>query len=397
MVGQTPGQQLMHAETALLQRLAHSWEQQQALLLLNPPDDPTHYSDLNLCGVLHDRYDQFLRWSATATDTVPVWFDTRLPAAEYSLAASPPTTVVMFLPKGKARLTAQLQLLASSLSAGSEVVLIGAIKSGIKSAGKIMSTYCSEVSKLDAARHCQALRGKLTKRPNQPDVDVAFDALYGSWSLSMAELQPASANVEIEADPDNAALHNTERLPITTLPGVFASGHLDPGSHLLLLTLLEHREQLPRSGSLLDYGCGSGVLSLIMHQLLPMLSITAVDVDSWALQAANKTLTGVDQLRILPSAKAGDIDGRYDLIVSNPPFHQNFLQTTSTTAGFLQQLPQLLASRGQCWLVANRFLPYEQIINSAGLKLTKVVDTPEYKIIRISRTGSANKPARKTR
>jgi len=354
----------MQPETSLLLRLAAGWPQ-RSLLLINPPDAPADYFALPLSGVLQDRFDQYQRWKTAQSDALPVWFATHLERAQMP----PSDVVIVFLPKGKARLQAQLLWLAA-VGPGLEIVLIGANKAGIKSAGKLMSLHCHQVRKLDAARHCQALVGTLQQTAD------GFDSLYAHWQMHAADLSPSGDD----------ATDNSQALPdmtITTLPGVFASGHLDAGSRLLLQTLIAAQYSLPRTGALLDYGCGCGVLAALTHRLLPELTITAVDTDAWALAAARKTLSGSDLVSVQASASASDISGSYELIVSNPPFHRQFQHTTAITASFLQQLPQLLSRHGQCWLVANRFLPYERMLATTGLSFEQAAATREFKILRI--------------
>jgi len=355
----------MSPETALLQRLASDWSQ-RSLLLINPADGPADYSGLNIAGAVHDQFDLFQRWQTVQSDALPVWFATHV------ISESMPAfdCAVLFLPKGKARLQAQLQLLANTAPPGAEIILIGAIKSGIKSAGNLMSSHCDKVRKLDAARHCQALIGKL--RPT----NAGIESLYAQWKLTDKDFNATGDGLNVLDD-----------LSITTLPGVFASGHLDAGSELLLHTLIAHRNSLPQSGTLLDYGCGCGVLTAVMHRLLPKLGVIAVDVDAWALAAAQRTLATMDQISIKPSACATDIDGKHALIISNPPFHRQFRQTVTITERFLQQLPQLLSRHGQCWVVANGFLPYESMLTKAGLSFEKVATTEEFKVLRIEHTA----------
>jgi len=358
----------MQPETSLLQRLAGNWPADRALLLINPPDTPAEHAGLCIAGVLHDQYDQHLRWAQAASEQLPVWFATHLSAQQMPGC----DRVILFLPKGKARLQAQLHWLASACRPGTQIVLIGAIKSGIKSAGRLLSPHCDPVQKLDAARHCQAIAGTL--RPDSVvSAAAGISAMMQSWSLAATDLAAGDA---VHGLP--------ESMNITTLPGVFASGRLDAGSELLLQTLVMAQASLPRSGALLDYACGSGVLAAVVHQLLPQLSVTAVDVDAWALAACRCTLAGVPDIDIRPSARADDVTGRYELIISNPPFHRQFQQTTSITAGFLQQLPQLLSRQGQCWLVANRFLPYEHMLADSRLNHVEVAANAEYKLLRIT-------------
>ncbi len=344
----------MRNETALLLRLNAHNALQTPLLLINPPDDPDAYHGLIIAGVLHDNYQQHLRWQHTET---PTWFGCHLP--EQQLNQNTASTVVLFLPKGKQRLLAQLQLLPGRVFVNSRLLVIGAIDAGIKSAGKKIDAFCDRTGKLDAARHCQAWSGVLK---DQPKTDLS--SLIKLWPLTFS-------------------VHTSN---IASLPGVFADGRLDTGSRLLIETFNGCQNRLPKIKQMLDFGCGSGVLSLTIAQLIPDMSIKAVDSDAFALHAAALTFQqNKIQGSISATALPADIAGQYDLIVSNPPFHQGNTQTTQLSQAFIQQLPKLLNRNGQAWIVANQFLNYEAICRACGLKVTREAANNAFKVLLIKR------------
>jgi len=318
----------MHNETTLLLRLHSHQVLSTPLLLINPPGSPGDYQALNIIGVLHDDHQNHTRWQHL---DIPVWFGCHIPDETIQLNAD--TSTVLFLPKGKQRLLAQLRLLAGRIPVNSRLVVIGAVNAGIKSTGKKLQGFCQTIQKLDSARHCQAWSGNW-----QATQQITLAELQQSWPLPLED----------------------KTLNVTSLPGVFADGHLDNGSRLLLAAMHEYQSNWRSTKSLLDFGCGAGVLSAAITQIRPDIAVTAVDCDAFALQATTATFKN-NQITADVSATAtpDDLNGRYDLIISNPPFHQGISQTTVVTERFIQRLPKLLARRGQAWIVANRFLNYE--------------------------------------
>jgi release factor glutamine methyltransferase len=78
---------------------------------------------------------------------------------------------------------------------------------------------------------------------------------------------------------------------------------------------------------ILDIGTGSGCIAIALAKHLPKAAVTAVDISAPALQTArqNATLNQVDihfiQADILKTEVAmKQIDGAFDIIVSNPPY-----------------------------------------------------------------------------
>lgn len=73
----------------------------------------------------------------------------------------------------------------------------------------------------------------------------------------------------------------------------------------------------------LDLGTGAGVIAVSLARYLPRARVTAVDISPHALRLAheNAVLNGVeDRVSFLESDWFSGVTGRFDLIVSNPPY-----------------------------------------------------------------------------
>ena len=73
----------------------------------------------------------------------------------------------------------------------------------------------------------------------------------------------------------------------------------------------------------LDLGTGSGVIAVCLAKFLPNARVTAVDVsvDALSLARENARSNGVmERIAFVESDWWSRIDGRYDLVVSNPPY-----------------------------------------------------------------------------
>ena len=103
-----------------------------------------------------------------------------------------------------------------------------------------------------------------------------------------------------------------------TLPGVFSHGQLDKATAILL----EHIPA-PANGRVLDLACGSGVIGLTYKLRNPKLDITLSDTDAFALRSAQLNSVRLQApAEIIASDGLKDIDGKFDYILTNPPFHQ---------------------------------------------------------------------------
>jgi 16S rRNA (guanine1207-N2)-methyltransferase len=259
--------------------------------------------------------------------------------------------LLIFIPKAKKETQYILANLTPYLSDNAHIVLVGEKACGIKSASSLLTPYCSQVNSLDSARHCSLLFGQLTKKV------AAFD--QKQWIKEY--------DLKI----------NDTILKINTLPGVFSYGELDTGTHLLLNNMPEKMQ-----GSLLDFGCGAGVIACYLKQKHTDLQVDLIDISAFALASAELTFT---KNKLEGNVFASDIlscvDKKYNHIVSNPPFHSGKKTDYSATETLIEKSPDFLKKSGSLTLVANHFLKYEPLLNKTFSVVTTKDETTKFKIL----------------
>jgi len=119
--------------------------------------------------------------------------------------------------------------------------------------------------------------------------------------------------------PDNekkiAFSFRNQSFAFTTNSGLFSHARVDAASAILI-------ENIPAlQGSLLDLGCGYGVVGIVLAKLYG-LSMTMSDVNPKALRyaARNAEANGVEAA-IVHSDCFDSIHDRFDAIALNPPIH----------------------------------------------------------------------------
>src|SRR5215469_10434807 len=176
-------------------------------------------------------------------------------------------------------------------------------------------------------------------------------------------------------------------LPANTSPLVpvgFAAGKLDEGTQLLLETLEVHAPDVA-----LDIGCGSGFIGIHIARQARKGSVTMVDASLAAVDAAQQNVehSGLHNIVVVPSnGSQAVLLQRFDLVVTNPPFHLGGVQTTQVAERFIREAAQVLRPRGRFYLVANRFLKYEPAMRACFKLVEEVSGNTRYKVLRASQT-----------
>lgn len=257
---------------------------------------------------------------------------------------------VVYLPKARRR---REYLIALAASCATRLAVVGHKRAGIKSTTKRLREL-GDIVALEHGSHCQLVMVKLGERGAPPKLD--------EWEESF----------------------EAKGLSLVTLPGVFSDGRLDEGSGLLLDHLV-----LPTAGSLLDLGCGSGVLGLWAKRTQPALDVTLSDVDDLSVESARRSARRNDlDVTCVVSDVFSAIDQRFDRIVTNPPFHQGVDTDYDVTGRIIGEAPKHLAADGELWLVANHFLPWREPLETHFPEVELVHSNRRFKVWR-ARSGAS--------
>lgn len=144
-------------------------------------------------------------------------------------------------------------------------------------------------------------------------------------------------------------------------PGLFAWDRIDAASALLV-------EQLPDnlSGRAADLGAGYGYLSAELLARNPgIVALDVYEAEARALAMARLNLANAAQrlaIDFLWHDVTTGLSARYDVIVSNPPFHQGRADQPELGQAFIVAAARAMNPGGRFWLVANRHLPYESVL-----------------------------------
>ncbi len=260
-------------------------------------------------------------------------------------------TLLVYLPKAKIEAQYLLANLLPLLEQDAAIYLVGDNRGGIKSAPKTLANFGSNMVKLDSARRCSIM--SMQPNPNITEFNI------NEW-LNRFEIQI-----------------NEHSLTVCSLPGVFSFGELDKGTELLLANL-----KLPLRNNLLDFGCGAGVIAAYLLSQSPDLSADLVDINALALESARLTLEANSlTAKVYPSDVYSNVEGRFKIIISNPPFHAGLNTHYGATEDFIKQARGHLKIKGRLIIVANKFLRYEPIIKQTFNHCETLKEDNKFKLL----------------
>lgn len=174
-----------------------------------------------------------------------------------------------------------------------------------------------------------------------------------------------------------------------TAPGVFSADAVDRGSALLAAAL-----PAKIKGRVADLGAGWGFLAAQILDRPGITELHLIEADHAALACARENITDprarfhwADVTRFAPVAK-------FDLIVSNPPFHTSRAADPALGVAFLTAAARMLTPSGQLWIVANRHLPYERSLATLFRTVVEETGDNSFKILRASHPVAAPRPRR---
>ncbi|HEY4688981.1 MAG TPA: methyltransferase [Anaerolineae bacterium] len=245
-----------------------------------------------------------------------------MPAPVYDVAA-------VTLPKARDVVRRALADAARTLKPGGRIYLVGANRSGIKSA---IDDLHSIFGAAEVVAYGKGHRVAVAVRP---------DRVAENDGDGFAETQ-----VDVRGS----------RWRVVSGPGVFARDRLDEGTRRLIEAMTFRAGE-----SLLDLGCGCGIVGLVAAQMGSR--VTYVDANAAAIEATRRTLTanGIRDADVIWSDCASAVaDRHFDVVATNPPFHQGGGTDYLVARQFVRDADRVLRPGGRLFLVANRFLRYER-------------------------------------
>jgi 16S rRNA (guanine1207-N2)-methyltransferase len=165
---------------------------------------------------------------------------------------------------------------------------------------------------------------------------------------------------------------------ISSLPGVFSFDHLDAGTKMLLDGI-----KIEPGSKVLDVGCGYGMIGLFAATH-GAAWVDFIDSDLLAVASCKQTLSNN---RITNAAVyTGDlldpvVSNKYDLILSNPPFHAGQAVNYQIAEALIKQSYLVLNPSGCLTIVANRFIPYDRLINEIFANVSYLAETGRFYVL----------------
>lgn len=135
---------------------------------------------------------------------------------------------------------------------------------------------------------------------------------------------------------------------IETNPRIFSPQGIDKGT-LAMLSFVDFN----KFHRVLDLGCGCGIVGIFASKFIGCDNIVMVDKSIEAIKCAKKNCisNGCAGIEVLLSDGLEELDGKkFDLILSNPPYHEDF----SVPKRFIEDGFEKLETGGYIYMVTKR-------------------------------------------
>lgn len=233
------------------------------------------------------------------------------------------------------------------------------------------------------------LAGGMIKHLPAQAVDILgalgrVDILHARKKARLFRLTPAAA--ALPATGAAPPLRIAE-LGLTLAAGanVFARDKFDIGARFFI----DQFDRLPPAARIADLGCGNGVLGIALQRLRPTAQLAFFDESYQAVASA-----AANHARNVPDGRAEFHcdDGLshyagppFDLVVCNPPFHQNHAIGDQVARRLFADARRHLAPGGALWIVANRHLDYPAHLQRLFGNCRRVAANPKFVVLAATR------------
>ena len=275
---------------------------------------------------------------------------TFVPASE--VAQGPFDLVLIRVPKTLALLEEQLIRLHGQLAPGAQVMAAAMIKHLPRAAGDLLEKYIGPVHASLAVKKARLLFATPEAKP--------------------APVSPYPTRYRLEQPP----------LDLLNHANLFCREGLDIGTRAFLPHLPKHLSRI----RVADLGCGNGVLGIAYALGSPQAELTLVDESYMAVQSAKENWRAALGERPV-EIRAGDglaeqEEDSLDLVLCNPPFHQQQVVGDFLAWRMFQQARAALVKGGELWIVGNRHLGYHAKLKRLFRGVEQVAATPKFVVLK---------------
>jgi 16S rRNA (guanine1207-N2)-methyltransferase len=163
---------------------------------------------------------------------------------------------------------------------------------------------------------------------------------------------------------------------------VFAREKIDIGARFFI----EQFGELPVARRIADLGCGNGILSLALARLRPDAEIHCFDESYQAIASTranwHANIGNADPSRFhVDDGLSHYHDAAFDLILCNPPFHQQHVIGDHIARQLFAQARQHLRKGGELWIVGNRHLDYHIALKRLFGNCRQIAASPKFVVL----------------
>ncbi|MBU6959446.1 class I SAM-dependent methyltransferase [Pseudomonas sp. CVAP len=260
--------------------------------------------------------------------------------------------VLIRVPKTLALLEEQLIRLQTQLAPGAQVVAAGMVKHLPRAAGDLLERYIGPVQASLAVKKARLLIAT-------PDAR-----------------QPAQSPYPTRYTLDDPAIE------LLNHANVFCREGLDIGTR----AFLPHLPKNLGNARVADLGCGNGVLAIASALQNPQAHYTLVDESFMAVQSAAENWQAAlgerDVIVRADDGLAGQEPQSLDVVLCNPPFHQQQVVGDFLAWRMFQQAREALVVGGALYIVGNRHLGYHSKLARLFRGVEQVAATPKFVILK---------------
>ena len=161
-----------------------------------------------------------------------------------------------------------------------------------------------------------------------------------------------------------------------TKTGIFSADGIDPASQLLAASLPDGL-----SGNFADFGAGWGYLTRRLFDYPGIGHIDCIEADSAAIDCARQNCGDGPAAFHWSDATTWRAQAALDGIVMNPPFHHGRAADPAIGQAFIASAARNLAAHGRLFMVSNRQLPYEAMLQSCFADVKQMAQNNLFKVL----------------